>query len=257
LAPGRTPTTVLDDLPGVEYTEVLSRLHAVLRPATYFEIGTLAGQSLALASCASIAVDPDYGFVEPSLLSSIFGKPSLALYRMASDAFFASHDPAALLGAPIDMAFLDGMHRCEFLLRDFANTERFCRRNSVVILHDCLPVEAVIASRTHFAEAPYETAQAHRGNWWTGDVWRTALLLKRVRPDLRIGAFDARPSGLIIVTNLDPSNTELTRDYARHVDAMLSWRLEDMGLDALLLELGVESTDALATDERITARYWL
>ena len=28
------------------YTEVLSRLHAVLRPATYFEIGTLAGKTI-------------------------------------------------------------------------------------------------------------------------------------------------------------------------------------------------------------------
>jgi len=71
----------------------------------------------------------------------------LGLYQMPSDAFFAHYSPTALVGTPIEMAFLDGLHRCEYLLRDFINTERHCKPNSIVALHDCLPVEAAITGR--------------------------------------------------------------------------------------------------------------
>lgn len=45
---------------GKSYVGVLRRLHRYCRPATYLEIGTSAGRTLALARCASIAIDPKF-----------------------------------------------------------------------------------------------------------------------------------------------------------------------------------------------------
>ena len=45
---------------GVGYVKLLRRLHAVKRPNTYLEIGSAAGKTLALARCASIAIDPRF-----------------------------------------------------------------------------------------------------------------------------------------------------------------------------------------------------
>jgi len=252
----RTPQIAINDLPGAPYMQILERLHEVLDPASYFEIGTDAGRSLALSQCPSIAIDPDFDFVDPEVLRTIITKPAVSFFNMTSDAFFAAYDPSAILGRPIDMAFLDGMHRCEFLLRDFINVERHCKRNSVVILHDCVPAEEAITAREQ-PEGSIQTVLPHRHNWWVGDVWRTALLLKRARPDLMITTLDAQPSGLVLITNLDPDSETLAQGYATYVARMMSWRLSELGIDGLLEEMGIESTSALSTDEQITARFWL
>jgi hypothetical protein len=49
--------------------------------------------------------------------------------------------------------------------------------------------------------------------FWTGDVWKTVLALKRYRPDLDIFTIAAAPTGLAIVTGLDPSSRILADAY--------------------------------------------
>ncbi len=251
--------TALHDFNGAPYPEVMVRLHQVLRPASYFEIGMDAGMSLATSACPSIGVDPAFQFNDLEVANAIFAKPAVSLYRMTSDAFFDQYDPTAILGRKIDFAFLDGMHRCEFLLRDFYNTERHCKRNSVIALHDCLPVEVAITARTHpdAFGGSVQTEFPHRHNWWTGDVWRTALLLKRARPDLRITALNAQPTGLVLITNLDPDSRVLVDGYANCVAAMMGWHLPDIGVGAFMAEMEVQQTSSVWTDEQITARFWL
>ena len=39
------------------------------------------------------------------------------------------------------------MHLYEFALRDFMNIEAHCRPESLVVLHDCLPVDSYMARR--------------------------------------------------------------------------------------------------------------
>ena len=58
---------------------------------------------------------------------------------MTSDEFFAKFDPRDALGSKIDLAFLDGQHLFEYVLRDFMNTEAVCEENSFILLHDCSP----------------------------------------------------------------------------------------------------------------------
>jgi hypothetical protein len=243
----------MPDLSGAPYHEMLARLHAVLRPRSYLEIGVETGATLALARCAAIGIDPVFRFADIELVRQITAKPSLMLYQMPSDAFFADHDPTALLGRPIEMAFLDGMHRCEYLLRDFMNTERHCRPNAVVALHDCVPLELPMAERI----AGADSVDPRRRLMWTGDVWRTVLLLRRVRPDLQITVLDAAPTGLVLITNLDPASTKLRDGYAGFVQQMMGWSLENLTLPGFYQEVGLEPTQNLQSEEDITARFWL
>ena len=69
------------------------------------------------------------------------------MYQITSDAFFKDVDAISSLGGSPDIAFLDGMHLFEFLLRDFYNTESICDPSSVMILHDCLPLNEAMAHR--------------------------------------------------------------------------------------------------------------
>jgi hypothetical protein len=248
---GATPCSVPDHK-GEHYRGVLKRLHSELRPKSYLEIGTRRGASLKLATCPSIAVDPKFEFGS-DVLDVLGEKPISALYRMTSDSFFANHDPTAILGRPIDIAFLDGMHRCEFLLRDFANTERYCRVNSVIIMHDCIPVELSIAER----DPGGSRIEPHRINWWAGDVWRTLLILKNHRKDLRITALDARPTGLVCITNLNPRSNQLMDNYADLLGEMLSMSLDELGLNQFFSLIDLESTSACSTSEQITSRFGL
>jgi hypothetical protein len=92
--------------------------------------------------------------------------------------------------------------------------------------HDCLPLETPVAERQPNAES----VEPHRQGMWTGDVWRTALLLKRYRPDLRLIALDAVPTGLVLVTHLDPRSTLLANHYDSLLTEMMGWSLIEITL---------------------------
>lgn len=225
-----------------EYLEVLKRFHQLLRPKSYLEIGTLSGRSLELAQCPTIAVDPRFAFDRDVLA----GKSVCLLFQMTSDQFFSQFDPSALLAGGIDMAFLDGMHLAEFILRDFIHVERHVKRNSLIVLHDCLPGDVEMASRVH-----------RPGTAWTGDVWKILPILMQYRPEIRIDVLDAPPTGLTICTNLNSKSRVLTEMYADIVDEMRSMVLTDEGLQELRERVGVTGTESTRTLESISQRYWL
>jgi hypothetical protein len=225
-----------------EYLDVLKRLHELLRPRSYLEIGTLSGRSLELAQCPTIAVDPHFAF-DRNVLT---GKPICLLFQMTSDEFFSQFKPRALLGRAIDMAFLDGMHLAEFVLRDFIQVERNAKRNSLILLHDCLPGDVDMTSRVH-----------RPGTAWTGDVWKILPVLMQYRPDIRINVLDSPPTGLTICTNLNPESKVLTEMYADIVDEMSSMVLTEEGLLELRERIGVTGTESTRTLEALSQRYWL
>ena len=240
----------IPDLAGDSYETVLDRFHRILAPKTYFEIGVNSGGTLRLSRCPTIGIDPLF------LLDTapIAHKTITMLFEMTSDEFFARFSPSALFGQPVDMAFLDGMHLYEYLLRDFINIERFCKPNSVILLHDCIPVDNHVARRVMDDESG--SAQSRHPEWWTGDVWKTVSLLKKYRPELRIYGFDAVPTGLIAITNLDPSSSVLAERYFDLVEAYRTVSLQDEGqryLDSLTLL----STKETITLEDIAKRFWL
>jgi cephalosporin hydroxylase len=190
------------ELPGEKYVHVLERIHAHLRPRTYLEIGVAHGRSLQLVGAATrgIGVDPAPR-VESPLGSNV------SIVARTSDEFVAETDVRARFdGLPVDLAFIDGMHQFEYALRDFMNIEALCAPSSTILIHDAYPLDERTAARER------ET------DFWSGDIWRLVVLLRRHRPDLVVRTIAAPPTGLAVVRNLDPGSTYI-RD---HLDALIA-----------------------------------
>lgn len=183
---------------------LLTRLHELLRPRTYFEIGVRTGGSLELSRTSTVAVDPVYE-VQYEV------QCDLHLVRTTSDEFFAREHPFAHFPEPVvDLAFIDGMHQAEYALRDFVNTERFCHPGSVVVFDDVLPRNVVEANRKRASHA------------WAGDVYKAVDTIRELRPDLVLLELDTEPTGTLVVLNPDPTSRVLTRAYDRIVPSYVT-----------------------------------
>jgi hypothetical protein len=192
--PGAQPSLAALLMPGPPYREVLRNLHAALRPATYLEIGVAAGATLALAATARVAVGVDPA---PAALEHVL-PAGARVFNETSDAFFAGREREELFGpSPVELVFIDGLHLFEHALRDFVHAERWCARESTIVLHDCVPVATATAARER------------RTRFWVGDTWKAAWALAEHRPDLRIRTILTPPSGLVVVRRLDPASERL------------------------------------------------
>jgi len=192
---------------GDDYYSILASAHKKLSPEVYIEIGVSNGKSLALASKTTRALGIDPATAAQELL--VFRSPENIpqLYKVTSDDFFNSNDVPKEMGQDtFDMAFIDGLHVFEQVLRDFVNLEKYARNDSVIFIHDCLPVNSLVAERER------------QSMFWTGDVWKVIPCLRELRPDLEITTFTALPSGLAMVRNLNPGSTTLSR----HFDSIVS-----------------------------------
>jgi hypothetical protein len=176
-----------------DYLVLLERIHAQTLPRSYVEIGIRDGRSLALALPGTriVGIDPAFS------LHHIVDRKAQC-FAEKSDDFFANHDLRAMLGdLPVDLAFVDGMHRFEFALRDFANLERNAGPDSVILVHDCNPPTR-------------ESANPKQDTYlWAGDVWKLLVCLAAERPDLDVSVVDVAPTGLAIIRSLDPSSNVL------------------------------------------------
>jgi hypothetical protein len=176
------------------HLDFLRTVHARLAPRFYLEIGVRHGNSLVLANCPAVGVDP-----APEI-----GAPLAADIRVlceTSDDFFAEWADERLT-APVDLAFIDGMHLFEFALRDFLNIERRAHPGTVVVFDDIFPAH------------PWQAERDRRTRVWTGDVWKIAVCLRKYRPDLLLIPCDTWPTGMLLVLGLDPANQTLSRRYA-------------------------------------------
>ena len=176
-------------MPGPSYRDVLGYVHQVLAPKTYLEIGVETGATLRLAQSAELAVgiDPNLVAVRKSEI-----KGQVRLYETTSDEFFTAHTCASVFdGRPLDLAFIDGMHRFEYAIRDFCNVESWSNPNTVVVLHDVLPVHPIVAERER------------QTKFWVGDTWKVLWLLVERRQDLTISVIPTPPSGLAIIRGLN------------------------------------------------------
>lgn len=182
-----------------DHEDLLFRLHRLLRPPTYVEIGVNEGHSLrwALDGTTTVAIDP--ALVVDDLPPAPVGTAFLAL--PSDEAFLHPSLPIALEGRPIDLAFVDGLHLVEQVLRDIANVEARSHAGTVLVLDDSLPPDPTSAERER------------RTLLWTGDVWKAVVVLRRHRPDLELVTLDVPPSGVTLVVGLDPSRSVLVDDH--------------------------------------------
>lgn len=192
-------------LQGPSYESVLADIHEALKPRTYIEVGIFMGGTIKLAHADTLVLG-----VDPSPQIKFALPPNFRIFAETSDRFFAAHDVRAELGGlPVDLAFIDGMHHFDFALRDFINLERLCTRESTILVHDCFPIDRASAVRER------------KSAFWSGDIWRLIVLLKKYRPDLRIDTIGAPPTGLGVIRNLDPSSRFLADNVARLTDEFM------------------------------------
>ncbi|MDG1878473.1 MAG: class I SAM-dependent methyltransferase [Acidimicrobiales bacterium] len=175
------------------YYVLLALIHETRQPDLYVEIGVNKGDSLGFAQPGTrvVGVDPKPEVDEiPN---------NCTIVAQTSDDFFAN--PKALRGEPIDLGFADGLHWWEQTLRDVANLERHASPDGVILIHDCNPRDEITAARERTTV------------FWSGDVWKTVVALRRYRPDLSVITADVPPTGLAIVTDLDPTSDVLFDRY--------------------------------------------
>ncbi len=162
------------------------------------------GESLTLSRARTIAVDPGYRILKPL-------RCDLAAFVETSDDFFARADAFDHFGgAPVDLAFIDGMHLAEYALRDFMNLEKHMSPGGVVIMDDVVPRNSLEAYRVR-RTAP-----------WAGDVFKVHQVLREHRPDLTLLPLNTEPTGSYMIVGLEPSNTVLDEAYESLVPFLTS-----------------------------------
>lgn len=211
----------------MRYVDFLELAHRRLNPATYLEIGIRTGRSLGRSRCRSVGVDPAFAIKEELHCD-------VSLFRTTSDEYFSRPDPLEPTGGtPFDLAFIDGLHFFEFALRDFINTERYSSTRGVIFFDDMMP------------NSVDEAARLKHTLFWTGDVYSMVEVLRRYRPDLTVLTIDVRPTGLLLVTGLDPDNTTLSDHYT---EILAEYRKPDPQPvpDALVDRFGAQSPERVA-----------
>lgn len=187
---------------------LLRRLHQLLEPRTYLEIGVRDGRSLALSRAQTIAVDPFFA-IDHEILCD------LHLVRSTSDELFARRHPLAHFDEPvIDLAFIDGMHLAEFALRDLINIERYSHAGTVIVLDDVLPRSIEEGGRTRQGTS--------RHGAWAGDVYKVVSAVLERRPDLVCLEVNTRPTGTAVILGADATNRVLADAYDKMVADMVS-----------------------------------
>jgi hypothetical protein len=236
---------------GVPYLDFLSALHTQLAPRSYLEVGTETGASLTAAGCDAIAVDPRF-----ALQAGATGnRKRTFFFQMPSDTFFATENVPGLLGRPVDIAFLDGLHRFEYLLRDLIGTEAACHPRSLILLHDCVPLNPRMALRQY---QPGPASEADSMYFWTGDVWKLLPILQQYRPDLRLHVLDCPPTGLVAITRLDPESRVLADSYYDIVDQYAGSVIDENRLRSFWEELKLTDSRPLCTEpDRLTELFSL
>ena len=213
--------------------QLLRGLHEVLEPRTYFEIGVRDGMSLALSRARSVGVDPFFRITREV-------RCDVHLVSTTSDEFFDREHPFAHFDEPVvDLAFIDGMHLSEFVLRDFINTEKFCSAGSVVVFDDVLPRSVEEAGRGREGNA--------RHGAWAGDVFKALQSMKRLRPDLVILEVDTFPTGTAVVLAPDRGNRVLGRSYDELVREYVVPDPQRLPDDVLHRSHAVRAEDLLAS----------
>lgn len=189
------------------HCDILEALHNQLKPETYVEIGVCHGRSIikSLPETNVIGIDP-VNSLECELADNI------KMFFETSDDFFKRNDLESILNnKKIDLAFIDGMHLFEYALRDFINIEKHSHKDTIITLHDCIPIDNE------------SSAREDNGKFWTGDVFKIILVLKKYRPDLKIYNF----SNICVVKNIAPSNNILLENYDKIVQDYIGIKYED------------------------------
>jgi hypothetical protein len=178
---------------------VISRIVEATRCKTYVEIGVNTGEIFFnIHSPEKIAVDPHFKFssaqrFKRTSLHKLSAGEREHFFETTSDDFFQSN--AGALKNGIDVAFIDGLHTWEQVMKDVDNTLKFLNDGGVIILHDCNPLnEAGAWPVKNSIDEVLKLAGAGKiGGWngmWNGDVWKAVAEIRSTRKDLNLFTLD-------------------------------------------------------------------
>ncbi len=161
----------------------------------YFEIGIDKGNCFKKVQVLyKVGVDP---YVE----SYFNGYESL--WSKTSDDYFKAYGGVK----QFDIVLIDGMHLCEYALRDFINSYWCLKDRGCILLHDCNPPNERQASRERFDAV------------WNGDVWKVIWFLDKYFEGLIIKMFDT-DQGITLVDFED--KVYVPSVQPKHFDEMIN-----------------------------------
>ena len=208
---------------GCFYDEYLKQIHKIWKPSNYLEIGC-SEETLIFAGHRAVAIGPEFKFQG----NPVGQRVETYFFQLTSDKFFAQHDLKKFLPDGIDFAFLNGNSSFEYVLRDFLNTEKYSKADTIFAVQNCYPVNSEMANR--------EPNFDHRSNWvtrfwWCNDRWKLLRILRKLRPDLKIVVLDCRPAGLVLIQNLAPNSRSLSDTYDEIVKTYQDITMETFGFE--------------------------
>jgi hypothetical protein len=185
--------------------QYMARVHEIVKPEVYLEIGVQSGASLVLAEAAGMAIGVD---PEPGAFSAGNQRDNQRRFSQTADEYFAC---VSCERPAINFGFVDGLHLIENALRDYLNIELHAAKGAVVLIDDVLPYNQDVAWRH---QPPGD---------WTGDVFKLMQIFAEHRPDLQWHLVDVAPTGTLVVLNPDPRRAaETLRKLDRIVEPLLS-----------------------------------
>lgn len=193
---------------GLTHRRAIPEICKKVNAKTYIEIGYADGRCFSQVDVpVKMSVDPD---------PSAHG----CTHVMTSDDFFINEAPMLNKhNVKLDVSFIDGLHVFEFALRDFIGVEKYSRKDSIVLFHDCLPRNKNEVTRIK-CQPP-----------WTGDVFKVLFALRKWRKDLKIMPLDSEPTGLGLVTNLNPESTILEENYEEIIREFIDLTYENINFN--------------------------
>lgn len=153
---------------------IVNAIHA----QTYLEIGVNQGEVFSrIAVAKKIGVDP---IPMATVVSPIVDNINTYYYQMTSDDFFRDH-ATTICAEKVDLVFIDGLHTYEQSRADVLNALPLLSKKGVIVMHDCSPTLAVMATPATDIDEAGKIAEQNGHVWtgaWCGDVWKTVVYLR-------------------------------------------------------------------------------
>jgi glycosyltransferase involved in cell wall biosynthesis len=130
--------------------------------AKYLEIGTENGFTFKnIKFLEKNGVDPDPKYKDDNIIVK------------TSDNYFDDIElkNENILSYCKDIFFIDGMHLCDYVIKDYNNCIKYLNENGVIFIDDIMPInydEQLRIPNKHY----YENNILKYGEPWTGDVWK-------------------------------------------------------------------------------------
>jgi hypothetical protein len=118
-----------------------------------------------------------------------------------------------------DVIYIDGMHHCENVLRDFNNSLEVINENGMIFISNILPTNYYEQLKVPVNHS-YENGVLKYGEEWTGDVWKFIYhLLLLYNDKIKFTYFhNINYRGIICIQLVDTINIDITYDKINSYD---------------------------------------